>query len=89
MSKADLLRGAGLDIPAESAALQDWLVKAGLQNLMMAMGREFAEVRYFSVASQDAAASMQDDPGAPLRWLLAVHGVRLPGGAPQFARAGA
>lgn len=88
VSKADLLRGAGLDIPAESADLQDWLVKAGLQNLVLAMSREFAEVRYFAVASQDVAASMRDDPGAPLRWLLAVHGVRLPGGAPQFARSG-
>jgi hypothetical protein len=60
-------------------------VKAGLQNLVMAMGREFAEVRYFAVASQDVAVSLPDDPGVPLRWLLAAHGVRLPGGTPQFA----
>jgi len=86
VSKADLLRGAGLDIPSDSAAIRDWLVKNGLQNLVLAMGREFAEVGYFAVASQDVAASLPDDPGVPLRWLLAVHGVRLPGGAvPQLA----
>lgn len=88
VSKTDLLRGAGLDIPADSPAIQDWLVKAGLQNLVTAMGREFAEVRYFAVASQDTTASRQDDPGVPLRWLLATHGVRLPGGTPQFAQTG-
>jgi hypothetical protein len=89
VSKADLLRGAGLDVPEESAAIQDWLVKAGLQNLVMAMDREFAEVRYFAVASQELAASRQDDPGVPLRWLLATHGVRLPGGTLQLAHTGA
>ena len=87
ISKADLLRKAGLDIPAESAAIEDWLVKTGQQNLVLAMDREFAEVRYFAVASLDVDASLPDDPGVPLRWLLAVHGVRLPAGAaPQFAR---
>jgi hypothetical protein len=85
VSKADLLRGAGLDLPAESAMIGDWLVKYGLQNLVLAMGREFSEVRYFAVASQDVIDSRPDDPGMPLCWLLAVHGVRLPGGAALFA----
>jgi hypothetical protein len=85
VSKADLLRGAGLDIPAETAAIREWLVKAGLHNLVTAMGREFAEVRYFAVASQDIGVGLRDDPGVPLRWLLAAHGVRLPGGALQLA----
>jgi hypothetical protein len=85
VSKADLLRRAGLDVLAESAAIEEWLVKVGLQNLVMAMGREFAEVRYFTVASLDVAASLPDDPGVPLRWLLAAHGVRLPGSTPQLA----
>jgi hypothetical protein len=87
VSKADLLRGAGLDLPEESAAIQDWLVKVGLQKLVMAMRQEFAEVRYFAVASQEVTASRQDDPGVPLRWLLAAHRVRLPG-TPQFAQTG-
>lgn len=85
VSKADLLRDAGLEIPTESAAIEDWLVKAGLQNLVIAIGREFAEVRYFAVASQDVAASLPDDPGSPLRWLLSSHGVRLSGGTRQLA----
>jgi hypothetical protein len=85
VSKADLLRGAGLDVPTDSAAIEDWLVKTGLQNLVLAMSREFAEVRYFAVASQDVNASLPDDPGVPLRWLLAAHGVRLPAGTvPQL-----
>jgi hypothetical protein len=53
----------------------------------MAMRQEFAEVRYFAVASQEVTASRQDDPGVPLRWLLAAHRVRLPG-TPQFAQTG-
>jgi hypothetical protein len=80
VSKADLLRRAGLDIPSDSAAIQDWLVKAGLQNLVLAMGREFTEIRYFAVASLDVSASLPDEPGVPLRWLLVAHGVRLPAG---------
>jgi hypothetical protein len=78
VSKADLLRRAGLDIPSDSAAIEDWLIKAGLQNLVLAMGREFAEVRYFAVASLDVSTSFPDEPGVPLRWLLTAHGVRLP-----------
>jgi hypothetical protein len=85
VSKADLVRGSGIDLPSESAAIADWLVKLGLQNLVLAMGREFAAVRYFAVASQDVAAALPGDPGLPLRWLLAAHGVNLPGGTPQFA----
>jgi hypothetical protein len=87
LSKTDLLRGTGLDIPSDSAAIEEWLVKAGLQNLMLAMSREFAEVRYFTVASLDVAASLPDDPGVPLRWLLAAHGVRLGSRLPQLAQA--
>ncbi len=86
VSKADLLRGTGLDVPADSAAIEEWLVRMGLQNLVMAMGREFAEVRYFAVASLDVGASLPDDPGEPLSWLLAVHGVRLGSVTSRFAR---
>jgi hypothetical protein len=86
ISKADLLRSAGLDVGPDSAAIEEWLVKAGLQNLVMAISREFAEVRYFTVASLDVAASLPDDPGIPLRWLLAAHGVRLRDRTPQLAR---
>ncbi|MBV9451904.1 MAG: hypothetical protein JO345_39065 [Streptosporangiaceae bacterium] len=78
VSKADLLRSAGLDLPSGSEAIARWLSDAGVHNLVMSAGREFAEVRFFIVASQEVMADGQDDPGAPLRWLLSAHGVRLP-----------
>jgi hypothetical protein len=41
--------------------------------------RDFAEARYFAVASLAATGSSGSyDPGAPLRWLLASRGLRLP-----------
>jgi hypothetical protein len=81
ISKADLLRGTGMALPSESDAIADWLADTGLHNLVMSARREFAEVRYYTVASQDVAADGSDDPGVPLRWLLTTHGVRLPADA--------
>ena len=82
VSKADLLRSAGLELPAGSAAIAQWLREdCGVHNLVISAGREFAEVRFFTVASQNDAPGGQDDPGAPLRWLLTSHGVRLPADA--------
>ena len=81
ISKTDLLRGAGLAVPSDSDALAAWLADQGMYNLVQSARREFAEVRYFAVASQHTAASAADDPGVPLYWLLAAHGVRLPAGA--------
>ena len=49
-----------------------------MHNLVLAARHEFAEVKFFSVASQQVAPDGRDDPGTPLRWLLTVHGVRLP-----------
>ena len=82
VSKADLLRSAGPEPPAGSAAIAQWLRdECGVHNLVISAGREFAEVRFFTVASQDVAPGDRDDPGAPLRWLLTSHGVRLPADA--------
>jgi Double-GTPase 2 len=78
VSKADLLRSAGLELPTESEKLAQWLTDAGVHNLVLAARHEFAEVKFFSVASQRVAPDGRDDPGTPLRWLLTVHGVRLP-----------
>jgi hypothetical protein len=78
ISKADLLRQTGLDLPSESDAIAQWLTEAKLHNLVMSARRDFAAVRYFTVASQDVAVGETDDPGVPLRWLLTTHGVRLP-----------
>jgi hypothetical protein len=78
ISKADLLRSAGLDLPAGSQAIAQWLWDHGVHNLVMAARRDFAEVRFYTVASQVISPGGPDDPGAPLRWLLRVHGSRLP-----------
>jgi hypothetical protein len=79
VSKADLLRKTGLELPAGSATIAEWLADSGLYNLVMSSRREFAEVRFYTVASQAAAADRADDPEAPLSWLLRTHGVQLPG----------
>jgi CHAT domain-containing protein len=86
VSKADLLRTAGIDVPSDSGAIAEWLSANGVHNLVMAAPREFAEVRFFAVASMDVSASRTDDPGVPLRWLLATHGVRLPARAVAQSR---
>ena len=78
ISKVDLLRKAGLeDIPQDSGDIADWLKQASVHNLVLGARRDFADVRYFTVASQ-AFSALPHDPGVPLRWLLRAHGVRLP-----------
>jgi hypothetical protein len=86
ISKADLLRATGLVLPSESAAIAQWLTDVGLHNIVMSARREFAEVRYFTVASQNVAADHLDDPGVPLHWLLTAHGVRLPASTAALPR---
>lgn len=79
LSKADLLSQAGLELPDEPGAIADWLMEAGMHNLVLSAPREFAEVRYFAVASLAATqVGRSREPAAPLRWLLASCGVRLP-----------
>lgn len=86
VSKVDQLRKADVDVPANSDAIAEWLTENGVHNLVMAARQEFAEVRYFAVASMDASVSRVDDPGVPLRWLLAAHGVNVPGGDALLAK---
>lgn len=82
ISKTDLLRAAGLDIPADSAAIAQWLTTIGMHNVVIGAQRDFTQVRYFTVASQPVTQTgPQDDPGAPLRWLLRACGTPLPGPA--------
>lgn len=79
VSKVDLLSAAGLELPGDSDAIAEWLTEAGVHNVVMSARREFAEVRYFLVASLAAGQpGRQHDPGAPLRWLLRARGVRWP-----------
>ena len=86
VSKTDLLRKAGLDVPEDSADIADWLAENGAHNLVLASAREFREVRFFTVASLDGAVGRGGDPGIPLRWLLAAHGVKVPGGNALLAK---
>jgi hypothetical protein len=86
VSKADLLIDGGLEPPTESDAIADWLDRNDIHNLVLSARREFAEVRFFTVASLAATqAPPAHDPGAPLQWLLSSRGVRLPAG-PQVPR---
>jgi hypothetical protein len=79
VSKVDLLAERGVDFPAESAAIAEWLSENGLHNVVIAAENEFAAVSYFAVASVAAERSTPGtDPGAPLRWLLWARGVALP-----------
>lgn len=81
VSKVDLLRAAGIELPADSDLIADWLTESGAHNLVLSARREFAETRFFAVASQASTEhGGPDDPGTPLRWLLRTHGVRLPAG---------
>jgi Double-GTPase 2 len=87
ISKIDLLRASDLELPEDSDAIAEWLSQAGVHNLVIGARRDFAEVRYFTVASQATPSGRRsNDPGVPLRWLLRSHGVRLP---PEPARIGA
>ena len=80
VSKVDLLSAGGLELPDDSDTIAQWLTQQGVHNLVLSARREFAEVRYFAVASLAAAETGRShDPGSPLRWLLSSRGVQLPG----------
>ena len=82
ISKTDLLRASGLEIPVGSAAIAEWLSGAGMHNVVIGAQRDFAQVRYFTVASRPVTGTDgRDDPGAPLRWLLRAYGTPLSGPA--------
>jgi hypothetical protein len=83
VSKVDLLKKGGLELPGDSDAIAEWLTEMGVHNLVLSAQREFAEARYFTVASLAATETNRfHDPGAPLRWLLSARGVRLPASPP-------
>ncbi len=76
--KADLLDGLP---PAEDLRpdqVRAWLVRAGLDNLVLSAERDFGEVRYFLVASVAAnKAGPGRSPAAPFNWLAARAGLSL------------
>jgi hypothetical protein len=83
VSKADLLEAGGVALPDDSAAIATWLRDMGVHNLVLSAEREFAEVRFFAVASLAAEPGWRPhDAGASLLWILASRGVRLPAPEP-------
>jgi hypothetical protein len=91
VSKADVLAEVGVTPPSESEAIKAWLHDSGLHNLVLAAGREFKEVRYFSVASVETRRSGSGwTPSAPFLWAMAARGFsRLGACATPAAKAGA
>ncbi|MGO1053088.1 hypothetical protein [Crossiella sp. CA198] len=58
--------------------VREWLIEAGLDNLVLAAERDFAEVRYYLVAS--VAGTAPDEllsPTEPLLWLMSRSGLDL------------
>jgi hypothetical protein len=76
--KADLL----VDLPPAQDLrphqVREWLQRAGLDNLVLAAERDFAEVRYFLVASvHDTRLSNPMSAANPFAWLIARADRRL------------
>lgn len=76
VTKYDLIRRlpVGAELATDPAAVRDWLLAQGLDNLVVAAERDFAEVRFFLVSSKDLA-----ETGAlePVRWLLSTERVAV------------
>jgi hypothetical protein len=90
VAKADLMRERGIELPADSAGIGAWLQDSRAHNLVLAAGREFADVRFFAIASQPGEyGGGRYDPAAPLRWLLGWHADGGPGAAGTGRHAGA
>ena len=92
--KTDLLLGLppadGLAATLGSASIERWLRGKGLDNLLDGMARDFREVSYHLVASQDAGvgpdgAAEPTSPARPLLWLLRRTGIAVPDPVPAGA----
>jgi double-GTPase-like protein len=74
--KADLVQALPIGGSLVRGEVRDWMIEAGLDNLVLSAERDFGVVRYFVVASvpgmgPDNPAS----PAAPLRWLIGRAGI--------------
>lgn len=69
--KADLLEGCDEASDLLRGNVRDWLLRAGLDNLVLAAERDFAEARYFVVSSMsESRAGSEFSPAAPLLWMI-------------------
>jgi len=75
--------GLPAEVSARTAAVRDWLIDQGHRDVVNSLQNHFSEVGYFIVTYLDGAsvtsrphvdggpAVANDDPSAPVRWLLA------------------
>ncbi|MGH3625554.1 MAG: TRAFAC clade GTPase domain-containing protein [Sciscionella sp.] len=76
--KADLLTGLPLAEGLSPEHGREWLIQAGLDNLVLSAERDFGEVRYFVVASKSGVPAGDGfSPANPLRWLAAGAGLEM------------
>ncbi|MEV5542086.1 hypothetical protein AB0L13_35165 [Saccharopolyspora shandongensis] len=76
--KADLLSDLPWAADLCAGAVREWLNTAGLDNLVLAAERDFAEVRYFVVSSVTGTRpGHRLTPAAPFRWLMGRGGFAL------------
>ncbi len=61
-----------------SPEVREWLVRQGLDNLVLCAERDFGDVRFFAASSKDRSPS---GSVAPVRWLLDTQHVPLRGGS--------
>lgn len=85
--KADLLTDLPPARHLRPHQVREWLQEAGLDNLVLAAERDFAEVRYFMVASvHSARAASPLSPANPFAWLMTRAGLQLLPGDPDPAK---
>ncbi|MER6990781.1 hypothetical protein ABT337_29480 [Saccharopolyspora hirsuta] len=76
--KADLLTDVPWAADLCAGAVREWLITAGLDNLVLSAERDFAEVRFFVVSSVlGTRPGHRMTPAAPFRWLLGRGGFPL------------
>ncbi|MFB9928079.1 hypothetical protein ACFORO_36210 [Amycolatopsis halotolerans] len=76
--KTDLLAGSAPARDLAPGRVREWLVEAGLDNLVLSAERDFGEVRYFAVASLSGIqAGDPRSPAGPFGWLVSGAGFRL------------
>lgn len=76
--KADLLTGLPPAADLHPDRVRQWLIDAGMDNLVHSAERDFGDVRYFLVASVPVGqAGPGRSPAAPLNWLVSHAGLPL------------
>lgn len=78
VTKADLLVKLPLARNLHPHRVKEWLLAAEMDNLVLAAERDFAEVKYFLVASvHSTRAADPMSPANPFAWLIARAGLQL------------